>query len=139
MLRANKSNEDSLIRRLLRNWSGGLGLLLVLIYTVIALLGAFGITPYPPLAQHVTDGLQPPSAIYLLGTDMFGRDIASRLMVGAANSLRLAVLSVSIAATLGTLLGTLSGYIGGLFDNVMMRIMDVFFALPALLLALVIV
>lgn len=139
MLRADVSTNDYLIRRLLRNRSGSIGLLMVLIYALIALLGAFDITPYPPLEQHVSDRLKPPSAEYVMGTDLFGRDIASRLMAGAANSLRLAVLSVSIAATLGTCLGTLSGYIGGLFDNIMMRVMDVFFALPALLLALVIV
>ena len=131
--------QDSLIRRLLRNRSGSVGLLLIVIYTVIALLGAFGVTPYPVLEQHVSDRLQAPGTDYLMGTDLFGRDLASRLMAGATNSLRLAVLSVSIAAFLGTCLGTLSGYIGGLFDNVMMRVMDVFFALPALLLALVIV
>ncbi len=74
-----------------------------------------------------------------MGTDLFGRDIASRLMEGAANSLRVALLSVGVATTLGTLLGTLAGYVGGLFDNIVMRTMDVFFALPALLLALVIV
>jgi peptide/nickel transport system permease protein len=139
MLKSPQSTEASLIRRLLRNRSGSVGLLLVLIYALIAILGGLGITPYPVLDQHVADRLQAPSATYLMGTDLFGRDIASRLMAGAANSLRLAVLSVSIAATLGTFLGTLSGYIGGLFDNVLMRIMDVFFALPALLLALVIV
>jgi peptide/nickel transport system permease protein len=74
-----------------------------------------------------------------MGTDLFGRDVASRLMEGASNSLRVALLSVVISATLGTLLGTVSGYTGGSFDNITMRVMDVFFALPALLLALVIV
>jgi peptide/nickel transport system permease protein len=139
MLNANFLAKDSLIRRLLRNRSGSVGLLLVIIYAIIALMGALEITPYPVLEQHVSDRLQAPGTAYLMGTDLFGRDLASRLMAGATNSLRLAVLSVSIAMLLGTLLGTLSGYIGGLFDNVMMRIMDVFFALPALLLALVIV
>lgn len=139
MLTTHESTEPSLIGRLLRNRSGGLGLMLVIIYALIALLGAIGATPYPALEQHARDRLQAPSAQYVMGTDLLGRDIASRLMLGATNSLRVAVLSVSIAATLGTLLGTVSGYIGGLFDTVLMRIMDVFFALPALLLALVIV
>ncbi len=139
MLKKHKSTEVSLIRRLLRNRSGTLGLLLVVAYALIAFLGAVGVTPYPTLEQHVRDRLKPPSAQYTLGTDLFGRDIASRLMEGAANSLRVALLSVTISAALGTLLGTFSGYIGGLFDTLLMRIMDVFFALPALLLALVIV
>lgn len=127
------------LNRLLRNGSGAVGLLLATVYLIIALLGAFGITPYPTLEQHTPDRLKPPSAQYLMGTDLFGRDLASRLMEGAANSLRVALLSVSISATLGTLFGTVSGYVGALFDNITMRVMDVFFALPALLLALVIV
>lgn len=127
------------MRPLLRNRSGSVGLLLVTFYLIISLMGALGITPYPTLEQHPRDRLKPPSEQYALGTDLFGRDIASRLMEGAANSLRVSLSSVAISSLLGALLGTLSGYIGGLLDNILMRVMDVFFALPALLLALVIV
>ncbi len=134
-----ESSRPSTLRRLLKNLSGTVGLLLVTAYVIIGLFGALGITPYPTLEQHVRDRLTAPSAQYVLGTDLFGRDVASRLMEGAANSLRVSLSSVAISGILGTLLGTLSAYIGGLFDNVVMRIMDVFFALPALLLALVIV
>ena len=139
MLKKAERRRFASLIRLLRNLSGAVGLLLVTTYLIIALLGALGITPYPSLEQHPRDRLKPPSAQYIMGTDLFGRDIASRLMEGAANSLRVSLVSVAIAAVLGTLVGTLSGYIGGLFDNVIMRVMDVFFALPALLLALVIV
>jgi peptide/nickel transport system permease protein len=139
MLRKPDSGRLAALGRLLRNRSGAVGLLLVTVYLLVALMGAFGITPYPTLEQHTRDRLKPPSAQYVMGTDLFGRDIASRLMEGAANSLRVALLSVSIAATLGALLGTVAGYVGALFDNILMRVMDVFFALPALLLALVIV
>lgn len=139
MLKKAERRRFASLIRLLRNLSGAVGLLLVTAYLIIALLGALGITPYPSLEQHPRDRLKPPSAQYIMGTDLFGRDIASRLMEGAANSLRVSLVSVAIAAVLGTLVGTLSGYIGGLFDNVIMRVMDVFFALPALLLALVIV
>jgi peptide/nickel transport system permease protein len=139
MLQPAKSTTPSFWMRLLRNRSGTFGLLLVIFYIVVGLMGALGITPYPTLEQHVKDRLKPPSAQYALGTDLFGRDVASRLMEGAANSLRVAALSVSISTIVGTLLGTLSGYVGGLLDNIIMRVMDVFFALPALLLALVIV
>lgn len=139
MLNPAKPTTPSFWTRLLRNRSGAFGLLLVAFYVVIGLMGALAITPYPSLEQHARDRLKPPSAQYALGTDIFGRDVASRLMVGAANSLRVAVLSVAAAAAAGTFLGTISGYFGGLVDNVIMRVMDVFFALPALLLALVIV
>lgn len=127
------------MRPLLRNRSGSVGLLLVTLYLVVGLMGTFGVTPYPTLQQHPRDRLKPPSEQYALGTDLFGRDVASRLMEGAANSLRVSLLSVAISSLLGTLLGTLAGYVGGLLDNILMRVMDVFFALPALLLALVIV
>ncbi|RIK18879.1 MAG: diguanylate cyclase [Chloroflexi bacterium] len=125
--------------RLLRNRSGLVGLLLVTLYVVVGVTGLLGMTPYPVNDQHVRDRLTGPSATYALGTDLFGRDMFSRLMKGAANSLQVAVLSVTIATLAGTAIGTVSGFVGGLFDNVVMRIMDVFFALPALLLALVIV
>jgi peptide/nickel transport system permease protein len=134
-----KRSQPTLLVRLLRNRSGAVGLVIVFTYLWIGLLGALGITPYPTLEQHRIDRLKAPSEQYTMGTDLFGRDIASRLMEGAANSLRVALLSVGVATTLGTLLGTLAGYIGGLFDNIIMRTMDVFFALPALLLALVVV
>jgi peptide/nickel transport system permease protein len=139
MLKPPESTSPSLLTRLLRNRSGTVGLLLVIVYLIIGLLGALSLTPYPTLEQHVHDRLKPPSTQYAMGTDLFGRDVASRLMEGAANSLRVALFSVAISASLGTLLGTLSGYVGGLLDNIIMRVMDVFFALPALLLALVIV
>lgn len=133
------AREKSLLQRLLRNNSGVVGLVLVTIFVLVALLGALGITPHPPAKQFTADRLQPPSARYLMGTDLFGRDIASRLMEGAANSLRVAVISVALSGAVGTLLGITAGYFGGLADNVIMRTMDVFFAFPALLLALVIV
>jgi peptide/nickel transport system permease protein len=139
MLKPPESTAPRFLRRLLKNWSGLVGLLLVSLYLLVGLLGALAITPYPSLEQHPRERLNEPSSQYTLGTDLFGRDVASRLMEGAANSLRVALSSVAIAATLGTLLGTIAGYIGGLFENVIMRLMDVFFALPALLLALVIV
>ena len=125
--------------RLIRNRSGLFGLLLVSIYLLVGLAGLLGWTPYPPNETHPLTRLKAPSETFVLGTDLLGRDIASRLMVGAAYSVRVALLSVGIAATAGTLIGTISGYAGGLLDNIMMRVMDVFFALPAQLLALVIV
>lgn len=131
--------QESVLHRLLRNRSGVVGLMLVTLYLIVALLAAFGVTPYPPLEQHAPDRLKPPSEQYLMGTDIFGRDIASRLMEGALNSLRVALMSVGLAGLAGTLIGTVSGYIGGAIDNVIMRVMDIFFALPALLLALLVV
>lgn len=135
----NEVKEPSLLRRLLRSRSGALGLLLILFYITMAVIGLLGLTPYSPTEQHRLDRLQGPSSRYYLGTDMFGRDVFSRLIRGSTNSLYVAFFSVAISGSLGTLIGTTSAYLGGLYDNVMMRIMDVFFAFPAMLLALLVV
>jgi len=135
----NTIQPDSLIARLLRNRSGAVGLVIIVVFVIVGLLGGLGLTPYPPAANHVKDRLKPPSAQYIMGTDQFGRDVTSRIMQGAANSLRVALLSVALSGIAGTVLGTISGYVGGRIDNVIMRVMDVFFALPAILMALVIV
>ncbi len=133
------SAGPGLLRRLLHNRSGVVGLALVALYLVVGVLGLLNLTPYSSIEQHPTDRLLPPNSHYLMGTDLFGRDVTSRLMVGAANSLRVAVLSVALSGALGTLLGTISGYVGGTLDNVIMRVMDVFFAFPAILLAMLVV
>lgn len=131
--------EPSLLQRLLRSRSGALGLFLIIFYITMAVIGLLGLTPYSPTEQHRLDRLQGPSSRYYLGTDMFGRDVFSRLIRGSTNSLYVAFFSVAISGSLGTLIGTTSAYLGGLYDNVMMRIMDVFFAFPAMLLALLVV
>ncbi len=131
--------QQGVVRRLLRNYSGLVGSILILLFAITGLLGAAGMTPYPPLEQHPRDRLTGPSAQYWLGTDLFGRDLTSRLMKGGANSLKVAVLSVAIATFFGTIIGITSGYLGGFFDNLIMRVMDIFFAFPSILLALLIV
>ncbi|MDH3676278.1 MAG: ABC transporter permease [Anaerolineae bacterium] len=125
-------------QRLLKNKSGVLGLAIVLIFLAVAIL-ADQISPYGATEMHPEDRLLPPNATYLLGTDEFGRDILSRLIHGARVSLKVAVLSVAAAGILGCSLGILSGYTGGSVDNLTMRVMDVIFAFPAILLALGIV
>ena len=125
-------------QRLLKNKSGVLGLAIVLVFFVVAIL-ADQISPYGATEMHPEDRLQPPNATYLLGTDEFGRDILSRLIYGARVSLRVAILSVAAAGILGCVLGIISGYAGGNVDNLTMRVMDVIFAFPAILLALGIV
>lgn len=129
----------SALIRLLRNRSGAIGLALIVVFLASALAGALAVSPYPPFEQHVRDRLQGPSDRYLLGTDEFGRDVFSRIVRGATNSLRIALLAVALAGAAGTLLGTVAGYVGGTVDNAIMRVMDLFFAFPAILLAMAIV
>jgi peptide/nickel transport system permease protein len=124
--------------RILRFPSAVIGLCLVTIFVGVSLL-ANVVSPYDPTDQHSKARLQPPNATYILGTDEFGRDILSRLIFGARNSLIVSVSSVALACLLGTALGMIAGYAGGLNDNIIMRLMDLLFAFPAILLALFIV
>jgi hypothetical protein len=105
------SRRKGLGRRLVRNRSAVIGLILVGIYVVVAIFAPV-LAPYSAVEQHPQDRLQPPSDKYRLGTDEFGRDILSRLMYGATNSLRVAVLSVAIACLVGTTWGMIAGYAG---------------------------
>lgn len=137
--KSNKSSTPNLFWRLVRRPSGAVGFVLVSLFVLIAVLGYFNQTPFDPIEQNRIDRLQAPNEIYIMGTDLLGRDIASRLIKGASNSLYVAVMTVMIATIVGTAIGATSGFIGGMFDTVIMRIMDVFFAFPAILLALLIV
>lgn len=130
-----RSFRKTTFGRLLRHRSGTVGLVIVLVYLFIALASPW-ITPYSPIAQHTKDRLKSPSSAYVFGTDEFGRDILSRMMAGATNSLRVALISVTVSGFLGTLAGILSGFLGGWAENILMRLMDLIFAFPAILLAL---
>jgi len=92
-----------------------------------------------PIRTAAREALQPPGARFLLGSDQFGRDVASRVVYGARVSLLVGVISVSIAVALGAPLGLVSGYYGGRLDALIMRVMDVLLAFPGILLALAIV
>ena len=127
------------LRTLLRHPSGRIGLVLIGVFTLAALAGLLGLTPHDPLAQDRLARLQPPGGSYLMGTDLFGRDLLSRLMVGISQSFTVALGSVGIAATLGTAIGLTAAWFGGLWDGIAMRLMDVLLAFPAILLALLIV
>lgn len=126
------------VKRLFHYRSALVGLVLILLYLVVAVF-ANVLAPHSPIDQSPKDQLQPPNVTYRLGTDEMGRDILSRIMFGARYSLIVSVGSVSIACLLGTFLGMVAGYVGGLNDSIIMRVMDVLFAFPAVLLALFIV
>lgn len=113
-----------------------LGLAIVGALAAVALLSLFW-TPLPPARMQIIHKLQPPLAFGILGTDQFGRDILSMLMVGCWNSLSIAVSSVAIGGTLGTLLGIAAAARRGLVDALLMRACDVIFAVPPILSAMV--
>ncbi|MBN9424931.1 MAG: ABC transporter permease [Burkholderiales bacterium] len=113
----------------------GGGLIALLAVTA---LGAARWTPFDPLQINVRLRLQPPSGAHWFGTDEFGRDVASRIMTGAAASALVALLTVLFAVTLGTLLGVFTGFVRGWADRALMAVNDTLLAFPGILLALAI-
>ncbi len=100
------------------------------------------LAPYDPAAGNLLDRLLPPfwqeggSLQYLLGTDVLGRDILSRLLYGTRISLAVCLISIAIAAIIGSTLGIIAGYMGGWIESIIMRLVDIAVSLPAILLAL---
>ncbi|AIY47257.1 ABC transporter permease [Mycolicibacterium fortuitum] len=111
----------------------------VLLLVLIVAVAATWIAPYGINDINVPSALQGPGTAHWFGTDELGRDVFSRVLVAIAASLRVAVVSVALAAAIGVLVGVLAGYRGGWIDTVVMRVVDVMFAFPVLLLALAIV
>lgn len=117
-----------------RNQLAVVGAVIVVILILLAIFGSW-IAPYDPIDQDLPKQLQGPSAAHWLGTDDFGRDILSRIIVGARVSLMVGV----IATGLGAILGTLAGLVAGFYDRLdtwVMRLMDVLLAFPSILLAI---
>jgi peptide/nickel transport system permease protein len=124
-------------RRLLRESTTVAGVVLLLFFMGLAVLAPL-LSPRDPLAPDVQASLTPPSPAYPLGTDKLGRDILSRMLYGARISLRSGLLVVLAASSFGSLIGLLAGWRGGWADEVLMRITDLFFAFPFLILAMAI-
>lgn len=91
------------------------------------------------IEQHMGERLQPPSAEHWFGTDQYGRDMLARVVWGTRISLFVGLFTVAIAASVGGVIGALAGYYGGRTDNILMRVMDIFLAMPGTILAVAIV
>jgi peptide/nickel transport system permease protein len=122
-------------RAFLRNPLAMVGLAIVLLLAMVAALAPL-VAPGSPTALDLASRLQPPGARHWLGTDEFGRDILSRLLYGARITLGIVALVAAIAAPVGLVIGCAAGYLGGAVDAALMRLTDVFLALPRLILAL---
>ena len=122
-------------RRLARDRGAMAGLLVIAILVIIA-VAAPAIVPYPPNDQSFRIKLEPPSAEHWLGTDEFGRDILSRILVGTRVALGVGIVPVLIALVVGVALGLIAGYYGQQVDQVVMRVIDILLAFPWLLLAI---
>ncbi|RME82891.1 MAG: ABC transporter permease [Caldilineae bacterium] len=125
------------IRLVRRSNAAMAGTAIILIWLLIAILAPY-ITPYDHLAQDLSHRLEPPNRVHWFGSDELGRDIFSRVLYGARISMPLGILVVALSSVIGILVGGISGYVGGTFDEVVMRIADVFLAFPSLVLAMAI-
>lgn len=112
------------------------GLVIILFFAIVAIFGRY-VAPYGSTQQFSKDILTGPNSTYWLGTDEFGRDILTRMLYGARVSFQVGFISVGLAGTVGVVLGLVAGYLGGWVDNILVLLMDVIWAFPAVLLAIV--
>lgn len=130
--------RDSLMKAALRSPNFLIGAAITLVFALAALI-SFVWTPYDYLLQNIPNKLKPPSAEHWFGTDHFGRDIFSMIMVGARTSIAVAFIAVTVAMVIGVPIGLwAAAKRGTLLDDVLMRANDLVFAFPALLIAILI-
>lgn len=125
------------LRRMKKNKLAIAGVIVMIVFLLIAAFSSI-LTPYSYTETDMFNTFASPSLQHLFGTDELGRDILSRLMVGAKYSLSIGLISVAASSVVGIALGAVCGYYGGKIDSVIMRLMDIFQALPALIMAIAI-
>lgn len=135
-----KSKFADVFGRMKKNRGAMIGLVIISLMILLAILAPL-IFDYKTVVikQNIPDSLQTPSWKHWLGTDDLGRDLLARIVYGSRNSLGIGFASVAIALVLGGILGAAAGYFGRMVDMIIMRIMDVFLAIPATLFAMAIV
>lgn len=117
------------------NRAAFIGLIIIILLIFVSVFGKF-LMPYDPYTGELSNSLKTPSSTHFFGTDEQGRDIFSRVIDGTKISLRVGIISVAIALSIGTILGSICGYFGGKLDMFLMRILDIIQAFPSLLLAI---
>lgn len=125
----------------IKNNHNNLKLAVLFLFVILLILGALfadSLTPYDPYRQDLSQALQAPSLTHLLGTDRFGRDILSRVILGGQTTIFSTLFLVMIIVIAGTMIGIISGYKGGKLDTFLMRISDVFLAFPGMVFAIAI-
>jgi peptide/nickel transport system permease protein len=120
----------------LKQQKAGFAALIILVLFILMAIFAF-LVPYDPNAIVPTDRLLPPSAEHWFGTDDYGRDYLARALYGGRVSLSIGFMAMAISIIVGTTVGTMSGYFGGWFDNLMMRLVDIFLSIPSFFIMLV--
>lgn len=114
------------------------GASIVLLLLIVAVFAPY-LAPFDPLEQDLLNRRSPPCLRHPFGTDIYGRDMLSRVIFGSRVSLAVGVISVLIGFFTGSLCGLLAGYYGGILDDLIMRVMDILLALPSLILAMVVI
>lgn len=131
-------NALTRVRRILfGRWDTAAATIVIIFFVIVAIVAPY-IAPYDPLNQAISNINKLPSAEHWLGTDLFGRDVLSRLIYGSRNSLLFGFISPVLAALFGTTLGVIAGYFGGVADRIISRVVDLLLAFPELLLAILI-
>lgn len=126
------------LKRLLKTPQGAIGIFLVLLVLLVVLFGPL-LAPYDPEKLSPLARYKGPSLMYWLGTDQYGRDIFSRLLIGARATVVMAVLATIAGTLIGALIGTASAFLGGRADELIMRTIDAVMSIPSLLFALLVV
>jgi peptide/nickel transport system permease protein len=139
LTRASGSPErvNRAVNTIRRNPIVAFGIAIIVVWVTLAIL-APAISPRDPLKQNVKDRLKGPDAVYTFGTDELGRDVFSRVLNGARTTIFAGVIVIAIGSTVGILLGAVSGYAGGIWDEVIMRLSELFMAFPTIILAMAI-
>ena len=125
----NSSLWQDALRRLIQNRAAMIGGITIVVLIMLAIFAPW-IAPYSYSYQNLDIGASPPSAEHLLGTDVLGRDLLSRLLYGARISLLVGFVATGVALVIGVSWGIVAGYFGGRVDSIMMRIVDVLYGLP---------
>ena len=120
------------------NWVGRVGLAVIVFWAVVAIAGPY-LAPHPPGEIVDWDYFGPVTSEFWMGTDYLGRDIFSRIIMGARYTVGIALAAVTLACTIGVLLGMIAAVAGGWFDMILSRLLDAFNGIPSLLFGLVVV
>lgn len=138
MKKKQKSKIGIFLSNLSRSWTGMLGFTIIVILLMLSIFGQW-ITPYDPMYAEFSKKLLPPLTDgHLMGTDHLGRDILSRIIMGARVSVIIGLTTALVAGTIGTIIGIIAGFFRGWIDVVLMRIVDVTLSFPFILLVLVV-
>ena len=135
--RARARSARTFARRFSERRDGVFGLIILLIFSVLAIAPQLFVGPFDTVTTSTGESLEPPSAAHLFGTDELGRDILNMTVYGARISMSIGLMATLITIFVGALIGVISGFVGGRTDGALMRLTDFFLVLPTFVLAII--